>query len=327
MYEQMNEELINTAVAQANKNAGIAVRWEPHGLLDGLLIFNMEGKEVRFAVQVKKEPRLYQVNELIKLQQQYQNLVIVAENIFPKIKETLRANGIAYLETNGNLFLKAEGIYYFIDAHKPLKGKKNKKNRAFTKAGLKVVFHFLLDKNLINKTQREIAKTTGVALGNIPLVINGLRDTGYLLALNNKEYVWENRKELLERWIDQYATELRPNLHKGNYTLKGDWKKTGLNREVAVWGGEPAADLLTNYLRPEKFTLYTKENKLDLMKKYRLVPKDDGEIEILEMFWENTKAEKTAPPLLVYADLMITGGKRNVETAQKILNEYIEPNL
>ncbi|GBD91365.1 hypothetical protein BMS3Abin04_02092 [bacterium BMS3Abin04] len=323
----MNEEVIYTAIAQAQKVSGIAAQWKQHGPLDGRLVFDLEGKEIVFTVKIKKELRQYHVHELLQLQQQYENLMVVAENIFPKIKETLRINRIAYLETNGNLFLKTKGIYYFIDTHKTIKNTKNKTNRAFTKAGLKVVFHFLLDKNLINKTQREIAKTTGVALGNIPLIINGIKETGYLLPLNNKEYVWENRKELLERWIDKYTTGLRPNLHKGNYTLKGDWNKIKLNRELTVWGGEPAADILTNYLRPEKLTLYTKENKLDLMKKYRLVPKNDGEIEVLEMFWENAKAEKTAPPLLVYADLILKGGKRNIETAQKIFNAYIEPNL
>ena len=323
----MNKEIIHAAITRAQKATGIAVQWKQQGPLDGRLVFHMEEKEIVFTVKIKRELRQYQVPQLLQLQQQYENLMVVAENIFPKIKETLRANRIAYLETNGNLFLKAEGIYYLIDTYKTIKNTKNKTNRAFTKTGLKVVFHFLLDKNLMNKTQREIAKTTGVALGNIPLVINGLKETGYLLPLNNKEYVWENRRELLEKWTDQYATILRPNLHKGNYTLKGDWNKIELNREVTVWGGEPAADILTNYLRPEKLTLYTKENKLDLMKKYRLVPKDDGEIEVLEMFWENAKTEKTAPPLLVYADLILKGGKRNIETAQKIFNAYIEPNL
>ena len=322
----MEEEAIHTAINQVQNTIGLTVKWKNRGNLDGLLIFKTEGREIPFTIYTKKELRLYQLGQLIKLQQQYKNLIIVAENIFPKIKTELRANNIAYIETNGNMFLKGDGFYYFIDTNKTT-NQKNKANRAFTKTGLKVIFHLLINKELVNKTQREIAEITGVALGNIPQVINGLRETGYLLRLNNKQYVWENRKELLERWIDKYATELRPKLYKDNYTLKGDWKKIKLNNELTVWGGEPAADILTNHLRPENFILYTKENQLNLMKNYRFIPKKEGEIEVLQMFWGNANDKKTAPPILVYADLTLEGGKRNNETAQKIFNEYIEPNL
>jgi hypothetical protein len=65
---------------------------------------------------------------------------------------------------------------------------------------------------------------------------------------------------------------------------------------------------------------------MDLIKKYKLMPDKYGEIEVLDMFWEQVD-EKTAPPLLVYVDLKLEGGKRNNETAEKIYHEYIESNL
>jgi hypothetical protein len=36
---------------------------------------------------------------------------------------------------------------------------------------------------------------------------------------------------------------------------------------------------------------------------------------------------QTAPPLLVYAELMVEGGKRNEEVAQMIFDEYIQRDL
>ena len=185
----------------------------------------------------------------------------------------------------------------------------------------------LQHKDDINLTQRELAKKTEVGLGNIPQVIEGLKETGYLTPLNKREYVWENRRELLARWVTEYGTVLRPKLRKGRYTYQGNWKEVPLNHALSVWGGEPAADILTNYLRPEKFVLYTRENRTHLMKNYRLIPKQEGEIEVLEMFWKQDAINKTAPPILGYADLLLEGGKRNIETAEKILNEYIQPNL
>jgi hypothetical protein len=189
-----------------------------------------------------------------------------------------------------------------------------------------VLFYLLQHKEAINLTQRELADMTDVGLGNIPQVIEGLKETGYLIPLNNKTYVWENRKALLERWVAEYATILRPKLVKERYALKGTWQEIKFDNYKTVWGGEPAADILTNHLRPEKFLIYTKENRMNMIKNHRLMPDKNGEVEVLDMFW-NKNYGKTAPPIVVYADLMLEGGKRNKETAVKIYNEYIEPNI
>tara|TARA_B110000211_G_scaffold233170_1_gene298638 strand:- start:1037 stop:1615 length:579 start_codon:yes stop_codon:yes gene_type:complete len=192
---------------------------------------------------------------------------------------------------------------------------------------LKVIFHLLRNKTLINETQREIAKATDVALGTIPQVIEGLKETGYIIPLNNKAYLWENKLELFNRWVEGYNTDLRPKLLKGNFTVRGEWREIQFDRNQNQWGGELGADLLTNYLRPEKYTLYTKEAQKDLIKNYRIMPKEDGELTIMEMFWEVDGVDKVVPPLIVYADLIYEGGKRNKETAEIIFNEHIEKNL
>lgn len=181
-------------------------------------------------------------------------------------------------------------------------------------------------KEAINLPQRELAEKTGVALGNIPEIIKGLKETGYLISLNKRDYIWENREELLQRWINDYGTILKPKLNIEKYSLKGNWQDLKFNIKDTVWGGEPAADILTNYLRPEKFLIYTREKRMSLIKKYHLIPNANGEINVLEMFWEQQN-EKTAPPLLVYTDLILEGGKRNKETANIIFNEFIKQNI
>jgi hypothetical protein len=131
----------------------------------------------------------------------------------------------------------------------------------------------------------------------------------------------------MNRWINGYATTLKPKLKKNTYAVPKNWESIDFNPKKTVWGGEPAADILTNHLRPEKFILYTKENNIDLIKNYRLIPKQNGALETYEMFWDKNKFEKTAPPLLVYAELILEGGKRNNETAKLIFDEYIQPKL
>lgn len=326
IFVNMKQDIIHQALENLYRNTGIEGFYQQNDEeLDGTLLLKLNNLQYTCVLQVKRELRQHQLHQLETDHIRYENLMIVAENIFPCMKTELRLKGIAYLETNGNIFLKREGIYCFIDTNKAQITKKETANRAFTKTGLKVLFHLLIDKNLINYTQREIAEIAGVGLGNIPQVIDGLKETGYLIPLNRHQYVWENRKELLERWINQYATELRPKLLKGKYTLKKDWQSLSLDKRHTVWGGEPAADLLTNYLRPEHFILYTDEKQSDLLKNYHCVPKNDGELEILEIFWK--PQNNTAPPILIYAELMLTGGKRNRETAEKIYNEFIKEIL
>lgn len=322
----MEQEIVHIALENLSQNNGIEGIWQENGPLDGLLELTLNGQKHTFVVEIKREVRNHQLRGIETYINNYDNFMIIANRIFPKIKEELRNREIPYLEANGNIFLKKNGIYLFVDTHKPLDIKQNKGNRAFTKTGLKVLFYLLQNKEAINLTQREIAENANIGLGNIPQVFEGLKATGYLALLNNKTYIWENRKALLERWIEDYATVLKPKLIKERYTYKGNWQEIKLNTNKTVWGGEPAADILTNHLRPEKLLIYTKENRLDLIKNYRLIPDKMGEIEVLDMFWGESQGE-TAPHLLVYADLMIEGGKRNKETADKIYHEFIQPNL
>lgn len=323
----MEKELIDIAIENLNNQPNILAEWLDNRELDGTLRIVINKKEYCYNIEVKKELRQYQITRINEIKERIDNLIIIAEQIYPKVKEQLKELKIPYLETNGNFFFQTEECFCLIDTKKKAPIRKEKANRAFTKTGLKVVFHLLNNPELINKKQREIANAAGVALGNIPQVINGLKETGYLLNIRKGVYVWEKKEELINRWINNYATELRPKLIIGNYTIKGNWQDINLNENKTVWGGEPAADILTQYLRPEKFLIYTKERKLNLIKEYKLIPKENGELEVLEMFWDNTKNAMFAPPLLVYAELILTGGKRNVETAELIYNDYIKPEL
>jgi len=322
----MNREIIDIALQNLNTIAGIRGRWLSRGKPGGALEIQLHVQTLTFQVEVKHELRAYQLPQLEAQVRQHKHLLLIANRLFPKIKAELRQKEIPYLEANGNIFIKREGLLLFIDTQKPLVVEKTKGNRAFTKTGLKVVFHLLRYKEAIHLPQREIAEATQVALGNIPQVMDGLQQTGYLLPLNNKTYVWENRKALLDRWITDYAAILRPKLLKAQYAYKGNWQELQLDNRKTVWGGEPAADILTDHLRPEKFLIYTRESRMELIKNYKFMPDTQGNIEVLEMFWQHDGTQ-TAPPLLVYAELMLEGGKRNTETAAKIYDAYIRPNL
>lgn len=323
----MENEILNIAIQNVQKELPLQLRYKKTAQYDGILTIQYNQLELDFYVKLKREVRQYVIGELEDIQQPYMGVILIAERIPAKVKTALRERKIAYIEANGNTYLEKDNTFIFIDTNKPLQLTKEKGNRAFTKTGLKVLFHFLMKPELINQTQREIAEYIGVGLGNIPQVMEGLKATGYLLPLKKKEYVWENREKLLFRWIGDYQTILKPTLKKRQYQMRVPWHEIELNDGIAAWGGEPAADLLTNYLRPEKFILYTNEDQATLIRNYKLQPKKDGDLEVNEMFWNKELNGNTAPPILVYADLMIEGGKRNKETAEMIYNEQIKPNL
>jgi len=332
----MNEiEILNNAIHNLEKN--IPLNWEWKAIdydkdkgVDGELSIILNNQEKMFFVEIKKDVKNHQLFNILNYKNKFTHFLLVAEKLYPKVKKELRENRVNYLEGNGNVYINTDDLFLYVDTNEVTKTLKEKGNRAFTKTGLKVIFHFLLKPKLINQTQREIAEVTNVALGNIPLIINGLLETNLIARLDKNEYVINNYEELLNKWITEFEQTLKPTLFKQRFRFQNkdkDWRTIPLNTDKTVWGGEPAGDIITNHLRPEKFILYTKETTKELILNYKLLPDDEGEIMVYDRFWNNDYNTNTAPKELVYTDLMITDDKRCKETAKIIFNEYIEPNL
>lgn len=327
------EEIVHTAIENLEPGLDLRAQWQPlvrdNRKVDGKLILHYLDKKATFDAIVKKELRTYLVDQIIQLAKERKNLIVIAWEIFPALKEKLKEHRVNYLEANGNVFITGQNLFLMLEGGKKLEPTVQTGNRAKTPTGLKVVFELLRDKNLINRTQREIAEKAGVALGNIPKVIKGLKDTGQIYKLDKKKYAFHDRKELLQQWVKDYHNTLKPTLEFGRYTAKRteNWKEIPLNLKKTVWGGEPAADLLTNYLKPGVLTLYTEETKKDLMVNYGLMPDKEGNLFVYQKFWKNGETDKTTPPILVYADLIMTNDKRCIETAKILFNERIEPKL
>jgi len=338
------QEIIHLALENLQKESKIHGVWNPvdNKDVDGLVILNIDNQKFRYNIEIKNELRNHHLEQLITLNNTYHPIMVIAARLFPKIKEELRNYNIAYLEANGNIFLKNSTRMLWIDTNRPIPVEKQTGSRAFTKTGLKVVFLFLLDENWLNRPYRQIAERTGMGIGNINNIITGLKQEGFLLPITKKEYRLNDKKELLNKWISAYELKLKPTLKIGTFRfLKTqdytNWRNIILhvNTNKTVWGGEPAADLLTNYLHPEIFTLYTTEMRNDLIKEYRLIPDEEGYLKIYQKFWEyegidyetNTNYGKIAPTLLVYADLINTNDRRCIETAQKIYDEFLQNKL
>lgn len=320
-------DIIELALKCFSQNHGtnVTVHETQNRDIDAKIELTWGHEHYMFHVEIKNELRNIQLPKLEEQARKHRPFLLIAYRLFPRIKEQLREARINYIEANGNMFIHQEGIHIDIDRYSTLAEERKEANRAFTKTGLKVVFQLLNDRQLINAPQRTIADEADVALGNIPHVMEGLLRIGYIVRKNHG-FAWVERQELLQKWVDAFNTTLRPTLYKGSYTIYHalPWQNLDIRNNQTCWGGEPAADHYTQYLRPEQLTMYTKDTRQQLIVDYQLKPHENGELIAYEKFWPQTVERKFAPPLLVYADLLNTANKRNLETAQMIFNGHLQ---
>lgn len=337
----MTENEINEILDRFTKETGTHAKWRPIKKADYVLYDNIDGLVQLGVGKNKTEMPAEYINNiqnphiarLLNLLNQNKKVIVLANTILPKFKQELRNLGINYIDAVGNAYLKYDSYFIWLDGRKQTESKFYSRAKPFSKTGLKVIFHLLLLDNLLNATIREIAKIADVSLDTVHKTISGLKDLKFIIPANKDTLIWDNKKELVDRWINEYESRLKPTLHVGNFRFFKEeefhtWKEIHFKSTMTKWGGEPAGDLLTNYLKPEILTIYTDESKLDWIRNYKLVPDPKGYIEIYERFWyEDHEKVPFAPPLLIYADLINTSNRRNIETAKKIYEQYLQDKL
>lgn len=265
-------------------------------------------------------------------------VLLVTGRITEGAANLLREQGQCYLDGAGNSYLRHQGLLIFIQGRKSSGSRRGRPRRAFNAAGLKLIFALLTREELPSHTYREIASVAGVSRGAVGYVLSDLEDMGYLADLGDGRRKLRRVPDLISRWATGYAERLRPKLMRGRFRFlhekrRNGWKEIALDPTTSVWGGEPAADLLTGYLRPERFSIYTQETTADLLSTLEAIPDPDGPIEILDMFWdfeplwEASEAGTAAHPLLAYADLLATAESRNLEVAEMIYRDYLTEDM
>lgn len=329
------QEIIETALANLKEHTGIKGKFIPpmdRHMGDGEVELGLVETRQRLAVEIKGEVKPYQLPNIIK-KATGKPFLLVAQKLYGATKAALREKKINYLDMAGNIYYK-HGLYLIqVDGNKTGDERKVATNRAFTKTGLKTVFYFLLDEHALNKPYRETALMTGVALGNIGKIVEGLKEAGFILQMTDRTCMLKNKKGLLDRWIAGYRETLKPNLHIGNFKLPPDTTTATLQDRIGrdaknALGGEPAAEIMTGHLRPEIYTFYTELTKPELIKGARLIPDPNGKLQVFKKFWKTdypvTMDAYIAHPLLIYADLVITDDPRCIETAQIIYDQYLK---
>ncbi|HFA51287.1 MAG TPA: hypothetical protein ENJ95_19920 [Bacteroidetes bacterium] len=297
--------------------------------IDGIIHVGRGRYQKDWNVEVKHHLTPAMLPKLIDQIKSVKPIIVMAQYITPEAKKILQHKNIAFADAAGNVFLADDQLYIYIENRKAERKRPTDANRAFTKTGLKVLYLLLEQPDYINETYRAIAEKTGTGLDTINKVIKALQKEKFIIALDNRKYKWNNREILFIKWTEAYTKTLKPKLQQQTFkalNIKQNWKKLKLP-EGTHWGGANAGELLTDYLIADKWTLYTDQDFVTIMKKLKWIPDPNGNIVLIKKFWkENTKANHV-PPLIAYADLTETDNPRYIETAKIIYEKYIEGNL
>ncbi len=261
-------------------------------------------------------------------------IILIAKYISKNAATELKNREINYIDIAGNAYIKNNKLAILVEGQKRKSKQQTNQSRAFQEAGIKIIFYLLRNPESLQHSYREIAENANVSIGSVSNVMAELEDLNFLMKTKDKR-VLKNKSELIERWMVAFNTVLRPRILRKKMKFidpnnTNEWKNLNLNKYKGdvLWGGEPGGAILTDYLKPEKFAIFTNYDLPTIAKNLKLVPDQNGYIEILQIFWKrDNENTNVAPALLIYTDLINSGLSRNMETAKIILDNelrYIE---
>ena len=297
---------------------------------DAVVDLLVERRKHRFHAEVKTVDR-FATPALIQAQGKEwpEPPLLVAPFITREVAERCRQLHLPFLDTAGNAYLEGPGLFVYV-AGQPRPAERREGNfRALNPAGLQIAFALACRPALLQTTYREIAARAGVALGTVGPVLRDLEARGYVRFQKGLDRKLLDPQRMMEECAIHYPVTLRPKLNPRRFQADPErLRQTDLARLDAYWGGEPAAEKLTRYLKPAQFTLYAREPIARLVAAARMRADVSGNVELLDAFWHFEADEDfpdVVPPILVYADLLATHDGRNAEAARMIYEQRIAP--
>ena len=233
---------------------------------DAILKIRVDKMDLYYCAEIKTTINKTTIGFLLHQQRNFPYpQLLVTEYINPIMAEELRKNGIQFIDINGNTYIKNFPLYIYIKGNKANKiYHRTLHKRAFYPTGLRMIYALLCDADLANKPYRDIARVAGIALGTVGWVFRDLREFGFLVDMGKRGKRLIQKKDLFDRWCTAYIEKLRPKLMLGKFEGTNNWWRTyNLNHDYAQWGGEVAANILTEYLKPQNVIIYINRNNFN----------------------------------------------------------------
>lgn len=334
MDNNLEKRLLDTALEGARR-LGIPIEItemgpDAHGRRPDALIRIGRGRQARtYAAEIKTGLRPATLGAVLHRATRFkQPPLLVADYVTPPLADTLREHGVAFLDAAGNAFIDQPPLFIWVKGERPreMPGARPGAGRAFQTSGLKLLFALLCHPDWIALPYRELGHRAGVAHGTVGWVMTELRKLGFVAEVEGTRRLVQ-RELLLTQWAEAYARTLRPKLLIGRYRTDEPrwWAEFDPTDYDVVLGGEPAAERVTHYLRPETVTLYGEKAEPRLLVDYELRQDPTGPVELLQRFWRFADPMPGLAPLpLIYADLLAIGDARCLETAELVREKIVD---
>lgn len=304
-----------------------------HLHLDGRLLIGEPACCFRLEAKRKFTPTML-AQLRARNQQSTEPLALVVPYVSDALGQALQRQGVCYLDTAGNAYLRSTDPPFLV----LIRGQRQAQvaapgpHRAFQPAGVQLLYQLLSTPALLQASYRRMAEQAQVALGSVSILLRSLQQLG-LLREEEGTRRWTEPTQVLRRWVEAYGEVVRPKLAAQRYrwldpnVARQGWQDVELGAQAA-WGSEPAAHLLLDgYLLPEFFTLYSTLSRSAVMRNLRLVPDPTGNVEVLSPMPTALAVEQAhpqaVPPLLAYADLLLTADPRNRDVAHLLYERYL----
>lgn len=257
--------------------------------------------------------------------------MLVTDYATPQVAEKLKELDVPFADTAGNAYLRGPNFLVWLTGRRPhTTHKPPRAGRAWQPTGVKLIFALLCKPDWIALGYRDLAARTGVANGTVGWVMRDLVEQGFLVKTRRRTIPrrLHNRRKLLDRWVEVYTGTFRQTTLLKRYRADTPdwWKNFDTVRHDVLLGGEPAAALLTEYLKPGTVTIYTKPANFRFILEHKLREMPDGDVEVRQRFWpfdHEWGHPNLVPPVLIYADLLATGDARCIETAQRVYDGHL----
>jgi hypothetical protein len=315
---------------------------QPDGLPDGTLEIGHQKMPFIILEQASLGKILNHFRKYKKATEARTSPIFFLEYASPEVIEKLKAENIFFIDTVGNSYINLPEMKVFVAGRQTVKQTGSIK-RAFQKTGIKLLFHFLCQPELVNETYRGLAEKTGISLAAISYIIEELKADHFIIEVNDKKRNLHNVQRLIMKWANSYAEVLRPKIHRGYFRyLKGDIRKIQFNANDPLYlGGEYGVYHFNKAVIPAKLVIYTSERLSTMASRYGIIPMSSdadhtNHIELLEPFWELNGDDQKNPgphqvssqakivdPILIYADLINSNDYRSIDTAENLLDNEI----
>jgi hypothetical protein len=304
---------------------------------DGILRVRAKGVEYRLLVELKTSHLSYPIVDAVLAytrQEPGVPWVLFAPHVGRPMAAHLKQAGLNFLDLAGNCWITlgtdhtAEVIGRSVE--------RVPQERALRAPAYQALFTLLARPDAINQPIRSLAADAGVSKSAVAGLLNRLEAEGFIGRSGSRRHLLHS-KILIDRWVTGYAEVLRPSLLVGLFdgpepdpsVLEERIEKTLDDRIRWTWSGGPAAFRLTKHFRGDSLTILG-DWKTDLNLELRLLPSKSGRVSVLRPVGPLTfesAVPRTAHPLLVYAELLVTPHERSAEAALELRERYLESPL